>query len=530
MAYIKSKDERDFRLSAGIESQKQNFNSIKVGKRSISDNVGLRVDNLPAAFGQSRKPIKKEDVEKALLINDIKALRRYSRIFFRTSGIYSRLCRYMASLYRYDWFITPIIDRNKVKKDAVVENWYKASKFLDNSDLKLLFNEIALTVIKDGCYYGYLLEDSKDKIAIQELPVDYCRSRYKISGTPTVEFNMRFFDDKFSDPEYRLKVLKLWPKEVQKGYVLYLKGKLPKDRKDDIDGWLLLDPKKTVKFNINGGDYPIFSAVIPKLLDLLDAQELDRKKMLQEILKIIIQTMPIDKNGDLIFDVEEAQQLHANAVAMLGDAIGVDVLTTFADVEVADLSDKSNLSSVDQLDKIERTVYNESGTAQNLFNTDGNTALEKSILNDEATMSNLVLQLERFGNLILERFAKNSGKITYKFQILPTTVYNYKDLSKHYKDLTSIGFSKLLPQVALGQSQSAVLMTAILENDFLDLNSIFVPPQMSSTISANGAANGKSNSDDTSTGNASPTDQGGRPPLDEDQKTDKTIANQESEG
>jgi len=102
--------------------------------------------------------------------------------------------------------------------------------------------------------------------------------------------------------------------------------------------------------------------------------------------------MPLDKNGDLIFDVDEAQQLHNNAVRMLGKAIGIDVLTTFAEVEVADMADKNTATTIDELEKVERTVYNESGTAQNLFNTDGNIALEKSILDDEANMYNLLLQ------------------------------------------------------------------------------------------------------------------------------------------
>lgn len=527
MAYVKNKSDRNFRLSNSAGSL--DFNKIKVGKRTISDNVGIRVDDIPSRFAKSRKPIEKEDIIRALNMNNLKELRHFSEVFFRTSGIYSRLCRYMAYLFKYDWFITPIVDKEKAKEKNVVDNWYKASKYLDNSDLKIFFSKVALEVIKKGCYYGYMLEDCKDRLSVQQLPVDYCRSRYEINGIPAVEFNMKFFDDKFNDPDYRIKVLKLWPKEIQQGYMLYLKDKLPKDCKDDVNGWLLLDPKKTVKFNLSGSDCPIFACVIPKLLDLEAAQELDRKKMLQEILKIIIQKMPIDKNGDLIFDVEEAQQLHSNAVAMLGDAIGVDVLTTFADVEVADLSDKGNVSTVDQLNKVERTVYNESGTAQNLFNTDGNTALEKSIANDEATMSNLIYQMERFGNLVLERFEKNAGKITFRFQLLPTTIYNYKDLSKAYKDLTSIGFSKLLPQVALGQSQSVVLMTAFLENDYLDLNDVFVPPQMSSTMSGNGNIS----SDDNKTNkdsNPAPTEEGGRPRLDNDKKSDKTIANQEAEG
>jgi len=32
-----------------------------------------------------------------------------SNFFYRTSGIYARLCRYMAYLYKYDWFITPFV-------------------------------------------------------------------------------------------------------------------------------------------------------------------------------------------------------------------------------------------------------------------------------------------------------------------------------------------------------------------------------------------------------------------------------------
>ena len=41
----------------------------------------------------------------------------------------------------------------------------------------------------------------------------------------------------------------------------------------------------------------------------------------------------MDKNGDLIFDVDEARDIHNNAVHMLKRAVGVDVLTTFTDVD-----------------------------------------------------------------------------------------------------------------------------------------------------------------------------------------------------
>jgi hypothetical protein len=35
------------------------------------------------------------------------------------------------------------------------------------------------------------------------------------------------------------------------------------------------------------------------------------------LFKIIVQKLPMDKNGDLIFDVDEARDIHNNAVEML---------------------------------------------------------------------------------------------------------------------------------------------------------------------------------------------------------------------
>lgn len=527
MATLKNKDERNFRLVSNTEAGKTDsgslqFNKIKVGSKTLANDVMLDIDaaaKMKSGAG-SRRPIKKEDVERALREGNVAAIRHYSRTFFRTSGIYSRLCRYMAYLYRYDTFITPISsdvsifdETAALNNKTMIKGWFAASAFLENCKLRKEFGSIALKVIVDGCYYGYKVEQ-KSATFLQELPASYCRSRYSLNGVPAIEFNVKYFDDAFSDTTYRVKVLKLWPKEIQKAYLAYKNGNLPKDFSGDDNGWVLLDTTKTVKFNLSGDDAPLFATVIPKLLDLADAQDLDRKKMLQQILKIIIQTMPLDKNGDLIFDVQEAQQLHNNAVMMLGDAVGVDVLTTFADVKVEDMADNSTVSSVDQLDKVERTVYNEAGTGKNLFNAEGNLALEKSILNDEGTMLCLIQQFEEYAEGLLSTFNKGRGKLRYKVRILPTTMYNYKDLAKSYKELTSLGFSKLLPQVALGSSQSEVIMTAFFENKALGLNDLFIPPQSSNTMS------GSQSTSDAEVG---------RPELDDDQKSDKTIQNKESE-
>lgn len=535
MAYIKDREQRDFRLVSISDSQPAkssisniaNFNKIKVGKTTLSNDVTALVESVSDKRSFSPR-VDRKAVERAINDQNIPDLREISRYFFVKSGIYSRLCRYMAFLYRYDYFTIPLIYDNKLKDEKVLEGWYKSCTLLDNSHLKRLFGEIALKVIRDGSFYGYRL-DQKDKTCIQELPVNYCRSRYELNGRPAVEFNIKYFDDNFADINYRLRVLKMFPKEFQQAYLSFKHGTLPKDYQGDSMGWFLLDPSRAVKFNLNNSDAPLFISVIPAIMDLDDAKDLDKKKMAQQILKIIIQEMPIDKNGDLIFDVEEAQALHQGAVNMLGDAIGVDVLTTFADVNVADLSDKSNMSAADQLEKVERGVFNESGTAQSLFNAEGNVALEKSIANDASTMTDLLLQFEEYANDLLAPFNKNPKRLMYKVSLLPTTIYNYVELAKLYKDQTMIGFSKLLPQVALGHPQSIVLATAYFENKLMKLDELFTPPQMSSTMSGKEEEKGE-DSAEKDTKKLPNQDEGGRPETPDDQKADITLKDKDAEG
>ena len=505
------------------------FAKIKVGAKTLDDAV-LTLGELKKI---NPRLADKKEVLRAMHQGDVELMREISNFFFKTSGIYSRLCKYMANLYRYDWMITPYVNSDSVSGSKVEEGFYKALTYLDNFEIKRFCGDVALKVLRHGAYYGYLVPQA-DRMVVQELPPNYCRSRFSVNGRPAIEFNMKFFDDYFRDTTQRMKVINLFPKEFKRGYVLYKEGKLKPDFAGDTSGWYLLEPTSAIKFNLNGEDYPALISVIPALIDLDEAQALDRKKMQQKLLKIIIQKMPVDKNGDLIFDVDEARELHNNAVKMLGKAIGIDVLTTFADVDVADMSDRNTTTSVDELEKVERAVFNEAGVSQMQFNTDGNMALEKSILNDEASMYNLLLQFESFVNDLLKPYNKSPKKLVYKAQMLTTTIYNYKEMAKLYKEQTQMGYSKMLPQIALGQSQSSILANAYFENDVLDLVNVFIPPLMSSTMNVEALKGGddKSKEEDKKSGKtAQPVKEkgeAGRKEKPDDEKSEKTIANRES--
>ena len=140
---------------------------------------------------------------------------------------------------------------------------------------------------------------------------------------------------------------------------------------------------------------------------------------------------------------------------------------------------------------------------------------------------NLVEQFEAYAQDLLKPFNKNPKRLQYRVQILPTTIYNYKELSKTYKEQTMLGFSKLLPQVALGQTQTSIIATAIFENGIMNLDELFVAPQMSSTMSSKD--NNNSSDNKTNVEKQISQDEGGRPELPDDEKSEKTIRNKESE-
>ena len=433
-------------------------------------------------------------------------------------------------MYRYDWYIVPEIYKDSVKEEEVVKEFTRILNYLDNSYIKKNCVEIAQKVVLNGAYYGYLIEGGSG-LMLQELPASYCRSRFFVGNKPAIEFNMRFFDEKFSDVAYRMKVIKMFPEEFARGYVLYKQGKLVAENGDRENGWYLLDPAHTIKFCFNNGDLPLFANAIPAIIDLDSAQDLDRRKQMQKLLKILVQKLPMDKNGDLIFDIDESRDIHNNAVEMLQHAIGMDVLTTFTDVEAIDLADKATTTSKDELEKVERGVYNALGITKNLFNSEGNLSMNNSIVNDEGSVRYLFFQFVTFYDWVTQSRVKDKKRYNFRLYMLETTQYNYKDMSKLYKEQVQMGYSKMLPQIALGHSQSAIINTAYFENEVLHLSEIMIPPLMSSTLNAQDVLGNKGQGNNTKTqssSNASST--GGRPEKPDNQKSEKTIQNKESAG
>lgn len=139
----------------------------------------------------------------------------------------------------------------------------------------------------------------------------------------------------------REQYLALFPAEIQEGYRKFKNDKLKAETQGDKDGWMLLDVNHAFKLNFYGSwdqDIPPFLQAIPSLIELSEVQDLEKEKLLQQIQKILIQQFELDKNGQIPFTMPELQRLNQNAIDMVGDAVGVSVLSTIANVHLEDLN------------------------------------------------------------------------------------------------------------------------------------------------------------------------------------------------
>ena len=466
-------------------------------------------------FGQSVKVNKltQDVIVRAIETKDMETLTFLSNYFYEVSGVYKRLVNYFAGMLPFDWVTYPhFLLTENADKMKVLEQQAKILDFFDNLNIQTTFTDINMEILLNGVFYGYFKTSSDNSFtSIQKLPANYCRSRMSFNNQPIVEFNVKYFTT-YRDATTRLQVLTAMPKELQTGYDQYLKGNIEQDI-NDRGYWVVLDPDYSMYYTFSNSHIPFFVATIPAILDLEKAKQLDMTKTMQQLLKIIVQKLPLDKNNELIFDTDESRELHENAVNMIRTAVNVDLLTTFAEVEVLDLDNASKASSSsDALARVERGIFNEAGVSQMLFATDGNLALASSIKNDESLMFFLKNQYQnRLNDLLVFLFKNEKGK--FLIELLDTTIYNRDDQRSAFESLGKSGYCKILPPIAAGISQTMAISLIKYENDILELQNNLIPLSISSTQSSN-----DSTDDDSSTANEK---------LDEE-LTEKTIQNKES--
>lgn len=420
-----------------------------------------------------------------------------SRTFFEINGFYRRLLLHYATLLKYTSLLIPNPSFGKSLSESYISKKYNvAINFVDSAKLPKLFTHIALRVLRDGCYYGVLREVTNNSVSVMDLPSLYCRSRFKDDNDNSlIEFNVCYFDS-IVDESYRKGILAAYPKEIVNWYKRYKLGKVKSK-------WCYVPAEIGICITMFDG-LPPFLNIIPAAIEYDEAKDINKERDLEEIRKIIVQKIPHLSDGGLLFEPIEAEQIHKGTVGMMKGNKNVSVLTTYADVDAIiskTASDNVNTS----IEKALLNIYAEAGSSSQLFGTDSNLSLETSINNDMALMMILARKLENFITYIINNRFGNSN-ITFTYKILPITYYNsFKFVDTSLK-MANSGYSFILPALAMDISQKELGNLKDLENDVLKLKEKLIPLSTSYT----------------ETGNV------GRPELPAQEKSAKTIANEES--
>lgn len=437
-----------------------------------------------------------EDVESAIETKDKNSMRSISNYFFRRGGIYTNLIEYKYNLINPEYIISP------TTKELEMEDIYEGLEYLDKFSLNIQYVEILKDILKEGVSFRYYTEKD-NAITLQELPVSYCRTRFQANNLGTVEFDAQYFDREFTDANKREQILKFYPKEVQDAYKDYKNGNI---KREDGGYWVLLDIEKAVAFTLNGDDTPPYMSVIVDIINLNDEKILNKRRLQQELKKLLVQTVPTDKEGNFLLSTQEVKSLHKFAKDIMSDNVDVDVLTTMAETEVKDVQESAKVKQ-ETIDMTEQSIFTEAGVSSSLFNSDSNTTQKSSIIGDINSLNYFINSLETFIN----RKLKQNVNEELSFKLVPVCEHTKQDEYKRALEGATYGMpTKMYTALLNGVKQQEFLEWLHFENEMMNLNEIMEPLKSSHTQSGN--------------------DEGGREPKDVTEVADKTLENNNAKG
>ena len=420
-----------------------------------------------------------------------------SRSYFKKGGFYQRILLHYATLLKYTGLLIPNPSFGHTLSESYVEKKYNnAINFVDKAQLPELFTNIAIAALRDGCYYGIIQTVDKNSVTLIDLPVYYCQTRFKdLSGNDLIEFDVTYFDT-IVDQDKRKMALQVYPKQISDWYKKYKLGKVKK--------WVFIPAEIGICLPFLDGS-PAFLNIIPAAIEYDQARDINKERDLEEIRKVIVQKIPHLQDGALLFEPDEAEVMHKGTVKMMKGNPNISVLTTYADVDAV-VSKTANDNALNSVDKSLTHIYSESGSSPQLFGTESNLSLETSINNDMALMMTFARKLDKLMTYIINDTFGNSN-ISFKYTILPITFYNEQKYIDETLKMANSGYSFVLPALAMGLSQRELGNIKDLENDVLGLKEKLIPLSTAYTESGNDP---------------------GRPELPAQEKSAKTIANEES--
>lgn len=475
--------------------------SIEEFRQATKAMVATREDAYNLLRGStSIKPLREYDENKIQQIIEsgtIAAQQDLSYNYFCIDGFYKRIILYYTTLLKYYGILIPIYN-NSSSSSSDHKRYMKALHFLNKINIQELSINFMNRALIYGCYYGLIQNIGEDFVSILDLPPKYCSSKFKDEyGNDIIEFDLHYFDTILL-PNMKKAALEAYPKIITKAYEKFHNNKGPR--------YILIPSEIGICFSCFSGR-PFFIHTLPDIGNYRDYKRIEKRKDSNAIKKIIVQKIPHLNDGTLLFEPDEAVVMHSGAVEMMAGNEDVDILTTYGDIDTIDSQGTNETVSKNNLEKIAQSVYRSAGVSAQLFAATGNMALTSSLQNDLSFCMYMANKFAHFYSYLINTMFKNKN-ISFNYKFLSISYYNEKEYLDNVFKGATYGYSLILPSIAMGINQLELENLKELENNVLQLNNKLIPLKSSYTESS--------------------SNDGGRPVLEDTQKTSKTIANIEA--
>ena len=439
---------------------------------------------------------KKDDIVKYLSdpYKNEANIRKAVRYVYGASSHFRRLIQYFVGLTDWAYVVEPHkIDPKKANVRIMNNNYRKVLNLLSSMNIKSQCPKILTVCFREDVFYGYFWV-TRDDVAIQQLPSDYCKISSVEGNVPNVTFNFSYFTS-------REELLDYYPNEFRIKYDLYKKNRTLR--------WMELESPYAFAIKVNSDilDYaiPPFAGILREIYDLEDYKMLKLTKTALENYAMIAMTLPMDDDGNWLLDYNKAREFWENLDSVLPEEVG-SVLTPMPISKIS--FEKSNTGDTNTVADAEQNIFTAAGVSSLLFNNAkaSANALLLAIKNDQAMTYGVVKSIGDAINRLVQ--SMGYGK-NFRIEFLNTSVYNSKEAGDAFLKAATYGFPTLSAYAASqGIGQAEIDGMSFLETEVLELQKMFVPVQSSTQM---GSGDLESNA---------ATDEGGAPQKDIGELTD----------
>lgn len=414
-----------------------------------------------------------------------KNLREASIFLYQTNSRYRNLLQYYSNVPQWLYTITPVnYNPEKSKKDTFKKQYQKACNIIESMNIVKTMREAALIALREGVLYGVIWGGDGGSFILQRLNPDDCQI-VSIGDGGVFQFAYDMSKIKEADlPAY-------YPPQFTSMHAEYKRtGNQYQVVPPEISFCLKGDPT-VVEYSI-----PPFSAILPNLYAIKNVEDLTETATELSNYKLIAGILPVDEDGVPRLTYETAMQYYNHIAGNVGDRVGVTI-SPF-ELKSYDFEQSGTTSQIDNIARANENFFAAAGTTALLHGATNSTSgvTKLAIKVDEALAFALMYQC----GAVINRFLKTlSGTIKFKVNFLPISIYNREEMIDHYKSAMNYGMAKLQYAACVGIPQTELFGQSFIENDILNIDTLFKPMRTASTQSAKDSKSaGRPQEDDVS--------------------------------